>query len=54
MEKQKRMVLLNKQSKKAKKAYFRMKRGDWNGMNPATRVMRSKKDYQRSQFKIGK
>ena len=42
-----KMVPLNKQSKKRQRAYHAAKRGDWNGVSPVTRVVPSKKVYDR-------
>ena len=42
-----KMIPLNKQSKKAQRRYHAAKRGDWNGVTPVTRVIPSKKGYDR-------
>lgn len=41
------MTEYTKMSKKAQKAVNAAKRGDWNGVNPVTRVVESKKRYIR-------
>lgn len=45
------MIPLNKQSKKQQKKYHAAKRGDWNGVSPVTRVVPSKKVYDRKRVK---
>ena len=46
-----KMIPLNKQSKKAQRRYHAAKRGDWNGVSPVTRVIPSKKGYDRNRMK---
>ena len=46
-----KMIPLNKQSKKAQRCYHAAKRGDWNGVTPVTRVIPSKKGYDRNRMK---
>lgn len=46
-----KLVPLNKQSKKAQKKYYARKRKDWNGLIPTTRVVKSKKVYDRKKIK---
>lgn len=46
-----KLIPLNKQSKKAQKKYHARRRGDWNGISPTTRVVKSKKAYDRRKFK---
>lgn len=46
-----KMIPLNKQSKKAQRRYHAAKRGDWNGVTPVTRVIPSKKGYDRNRMK---
>lgn len=46
-----KLIPLNKQSKKAQKKYHARKRKDWNGITPTTRVVKSKKVYDRKKFK---
>lgn len=41
------MTAYSKMSKKTKRAANAAKRGDWNGVNPVTRVVESKKRYIR-------
>lgn len=45
------MVPLNKQSKRAQKAYHARQRGSWNGLNPVTRIVPDGKRYDRSRAK---
>ena len=40
-----------KQSKKQQRAFYAAKRGSWNGVNPVTRVVPSKKLYDRNRVK---
>ena len=44
-------IPLNKQSKKQQRAYHAAKRGSWNGVDPVTRVVPSKKAYDRNRVK---
>lgn len=37
------LIPISKQTKKSRKLFYRKYRGDWQGVNPATRVMQSKK-----------
>lgn len=46
-----KMIPLNKQSKKAQKEYYSKQRGSWNGVKPVTRVIKSKKVYDRKKMK---
>ena len=46
-----KMIPLNKQSKKAQREYYLKQRGSWNGVKPATRVIKSKKVYDRNKMK---
>lgn len=41
-------VSVEKRSKKAQKAYHALKRGSWNGVNPVSRVVPSRKTYDRN------
>jgi len=41
------MIPLEKQSKKAQRKYHSRYRRDWNGVKPTTRVVKSKKIYDR-------
>ena len=42
---------LNKQSKRAQRAYHAARRGGWHGLSPVTRVRPSGKAYDRSRAK---
>ena len=46
-----RYIPVDKLSKKQKKAYYAMRRGSWNGVNPVSRQVPSKKIYNRKQAK---
>ena len=41
---------LKKQSKKEQKEFHARKRRDWNGLKPTTRVVKSKKVYDRKKL----
>ena len=45
-----KLIPLNKQSKKAQKKYHARSRRDWNGLKPTTRVVKSKKVYDRKKL----
>lgn len=45
-----KVVPLKKQSKKAQRAYHARSRRDWNGVKPVTRVVKSKKVYNRKKL----
>ena len=45
-----KLVPLNKQSKKVQKKYHARNRNGWNGVNPTTRVVKSKKVYDRKKL----
>lgn len=45
-----KLIPLNKQSKKEQKKYHARSRRDWNGLKPTTRVIKSKKAYDRKKF----
>ena len=47
----KQPVPLNKQSKRAQRAYHAARRGGWHGLSPVTRVRPSGKAYDRSRAK---
>ena len=49
--KMKKMVPLSKQSKKERRKYYASKRGSWNGVSPVTRVVQSRKIYDRKRMK---
>ena len=46
-----RYIPVEKLSKKQKKAYYAARRGIWNGVNPVSRQVPSKKIYNRKQAK---
>ena len=46
-----KMIPLNKQSKKAQRAWHAARRGSWNGVNPVTRIVPDKTAYDRSRQK---
>ena len=50
----KKMIPLSKQSKKAQRNYHAKQRGSWNGLSPLTRVVPSKKVYDRKKLKLTK
>ena len=43
----KKYVPIEKRSKKEQRAYYAKQRGSWNGVNPVTKVVPSKKIYNR-------
>lgn len=45
-----KLVPINKQSKKEQKKYYARSRRDWNGLKPITRVVKSKKVYDRKKL----
>ena len=45
-----KLIPLYKQSKKAQKKYHARCRRDWNGLKPTTRVVKSKKIYDRKKM----
>ena len=45
-----KLLPLNKQSKRNKKKYYARSRRDWNGLKPTTRVVKSKKIYDRKKL----
>ena len=46
-----KIISLEKQQKKAQKAYHAKQRGSWYGVNPVTRVVPSGKEYSRAKAK---
>ena len=46
-----RFVPLEKMSKKEKRAHYAEKRGNWNGVNPVTKVVPGGKSYSRTKQK---
>lgn len=47
----KKMIPLNKQSKKNQKEYHAKQRGSWNGLSPVTRCEPNGKAYDRNRIK---
>lgn len=47
----KKVIEIQKQSKKAQKKYHASKRGSWYGLNPITRVIPDKRKYNRKTAK---
>ena len=45
-----KLIPLDKQSKKEQKKYHARNRRDWNGLTPTTRVVKSKKVYDRKKM----
>ena len=50
----KKVIPLKKQSKKAQKQFHAKQRGSWNGLSPVTRVVPSKKLYDRKKLRLTK
>ena len=46
-----KFIPLNKQSKKAQKAYYAKQRKTWQGLDPVTKRVESKKTYNRAKQK---
>lgn len=46
-----RLIPLKKQSKKSRRKYYAKQRGSWNGIDPTTRIVKSKKEYDRNRIK---
>lgn len=46
-----KLIPLSKQSKKERRKFYSSKRGSWNGISPVTRVVRSRKVYDRKRMK---
>ena len=46
-----KIIPLEKQSKKQQKKYHARCRRDWNGLKPTTRVVKSKKVYDRKKLR---
>ena len=46
-----KMIPLSKQSKKKQREFHARRRGSWNGLSPVTRIVRSRKVYDRSRVK---
>lgn len=47
----KQPVPLNKQSKRARRAYHAARRGSWYGLSPVTRVVPGRRGYDRNRTK---
>lgn len=47
----KKLVLIQKMSKKAQKEYHARQRRDWNGLSPVTRIVPNGKAYDRNRRK---
>lgn len=46
-----KMIPIDKQSKKEQKKFYARRRRDWNGLKPTTRVVKSKKVYDRKKLR---
>lgn len=46
-----KMTPLSKQSKKEQRKYYASQRGSWNGVSPITRVVPSRRGYDRNRMK---
>ena len=46
-----KFIPLEKQSKNARSKYYAAKRGSWNGFSPVTRVVQSRKAYDRNRIR---
>ena len=46
-----KLIPLEKQSKKKQREFYKLLRGDWNGVNPVTRATQESKAYNRAKFK---
>lgn len=46
-----KIIPIEKQSKKARRVYYAKQRVDWNGIKPLTRIVESKKVYDRKKNK---
>lgn len=46
-----KLVPMNKQSKRKQRAYYASRRGSWHGLSPVTRIVQSRKAYDRSRLK---
>ena len=46
-----KVIPLKKQSKKNQRKYYAKQRGTWNGVNPTTKIVKSKKEYDRNRIK---
>ncbi len=46
-----KMIPLDKQSKRSRRAYYASKRASWKGISPVTRIVRSRKGYDRNRIR---
>lgn len=46
-----KMTPISKQSKKEQRKYYASQRGSWNGVSPITRVVPSRREYDRNRMK---
>ena len=46
-----KLTPLKKQSKNAQRKYYAAKRGSWNGLSPVTRIVQSRKAYDRNHIR---
>lgn len=46
-----KVIPLKKQSKKNQRKYYAKQRGTWNGVDPTTKIVKSKKEYDRNRIK---
>ena len=46
-----KLIPLEKQSKKKQKEFYKLLRGDWDGVNPVTRATQESKAYNRAKLK---
>ncbi len=46
-----KLTPLKKQSKNAQHKYYAAKRGSWNGLSPVTRIVQSRKVYDRNRIR---
>lgn len=46
-----KLIPFEKQSKKEQKKYHARRRSDWNGLKPTTRIVKSKKVYDRKKLR---
>lgn len=47
----KKLIPLEKQSKRAQRAHHQSQRGDWGAVKPTLRIVESKKTYRRARTK---
>ena len=46
-----KLIPFEKQSKNAQRKYYAAKRGSWNGLSPVTRIVQSRKVYDRNHIR---